>query len=162
MKYCRTVRPSRKFAVMGVSMISPEGFAIRPRMPASWRICWAEPRAPESAMMKIGLNEGCFFSLPPLWMISYAVFCLKKKDVDAPPGLGHGPTLPGPKAVGIGASPPNAPGGSAAVLGELRRGVRLGLGEARRRGRTANQCWYRLEPALPLGGERVPLSAEGV
>jgi hypothetical protein len=64
MKYCSTVRPSRKFAVMGVSMISPEGFAIRPRIPASWRICWAEPRAPESAMMKMGLKLGCFFSLP--------------------------------------------------------------------------------------------------
>ena len=33
------MRPSRKFAVIGVSMISPEGLAIRPRMPASWRIC---------------------------------------------------------------------------------------------------------------------------
>ena len=33
------VRPSRKFAVIGVSMISPEGLAIRPRMAASWRIC---------------------------------------------------------------------------------------------------------------------------
>jgi hypothetical protein len=49
---------------MGVSMISPEGLAIRPRMPASWRICWAEPRAPESAMMKIGLNEGARFFSP--------------------------------------------------------------------------------------------------
>jgi hypothetical protein len=27
------------------------GLAIRPRMPASWRICACEPRAPESAMM---------------------------------------------------------------------------------------------------------------
>ena len=33
MKYWRTDRPSRKFAVMGVSMISPEGFAISPRIP---------------------------------------------------------------------------------------------------------------------------------
>ena len=37
--------------VIGVSMISPDGLAIRPRMPASWRICCFEPRAPESAMM---------------------------------------------------------------------------------------------------------------
>ena len=58
MKYCSTVRPSRKFAVIGVSMISPEGFAISPRIPASCRICCAEPRAPESAIMKIGLKEG--------------------------------------------------------------------------------------------------------
>ena len=41
MKYCRTFRPSRKFAVIGVSMIEPSGLAIRPRMPASWRICAA-------------------------------------------------------------------------------------------------------------------------
>ena len=51
MKYWSTVSPSRKFAVIGVSMISPEGLAIRPRMAASCRICWVEPRAPESAMM---------------------------------------------------------------------------------------------------------------
>ena len=51
MKYWRTVRPSRKFDVIGVSMISPDGFAISPRMPASWRICCLLPRAPESAMM---------------------------------------------------------------------------------------------------------------
>ena len=57
MKYWRTFRPSRKFAVIGVSMIEPSGLAIRPRMPASWRICAAEPRAPESAIMKIELNE---------------------------------------------------------------------------------------------------------
>ena len=50
MKYSSTVRPSRKFAVIGVSMISPEGLAISPRMPESWRICCFEPRAPESAM----------------------------------------------------------------------------------------------------------------
>jgi len=49
MKYWRTERPSRKFVVIGVSMISPDGLAMRPRMPASWRICCAEPRAPESA-----------------------------------------------------------------------------------------------------------------
>jgi len=38
-------------AVIGVSMIEPSGLAIRPRMPASCRICAAEPRAPESAIM---------------------------------------------------------------------------------------------------------------
>ena len=35
MKYWSTDRPSRKLVVIGVSMISPEGLAIRPRMPAS-------------------------------------------------------------------------------------------------------------------------------
>ena len=64
MKYWSTVRPSRKFDVIGVSMISPDGFAIRPRMPASWRICCAEPRAPESAIMKMGLKLGTCRSSP--------------------------------------------------------------------------------------------------
>ena len=35
MKYSSTFRPSRKFALIGLSMIEPSGFAIRPRMPAS-------------------------------------------------------------------------------------------------------------------------------
>ena len=35
MKYWRTSRPSRKFALIGVSMIEPSGFAISPRIPAS-------------------------------------------------------------------------------------------------------------------------------
>jgi hypothetical protein len=35
LKYSSTDRPSLKFEMIGLSMISPEGFAIRPRMPAS-------------------------------------------------------------------------------------------------------------------------------
>ena len=46
-----------KFALIGRSMISPFGLAIRPRMPASWRICLNEPRAPELAIMKMGLSS---------------------------------------------------------------------------------------------------------
>jgi hypothetical protein len=49
--------------MMGFSMISPTwpviffwGLAISPRIPASCRICSLEPRAPESAIMKTGLN----------------------------------------------------------------------------------------------------------
>ncbi len=38
-------------------MISPFGLAIRPRMPASWRICLNDPRAPELAIMKMGFNS---------------------------------------------------------------------------------------------------------
>ena len=34
-------------------MISPDGFAINPRIPPNWRICCELPRAPESAIMKI-------------------------------------------------------------------------------------------------------------
>ena len=37
-------------------MVRPEVLAIRPRMPASWRICAMLPRAPESAIMKMGLR----------------------------------------------------------------------------------------------------------
>ncbi len=36
-------------------MVRPEVSAIRPRIPASWRIWAWEPRAPESAIMKMGL-----------------------------------------------------------------------------------------------------------
>ena len=36
-------------------MTSPEGLAINPRIPESCRICCFDPRAPESAMTKIGL-----------------------------------------------------------------------------------------------------------
>ncbi len=43
--------------MIGCSMTSPEGFDMGPRMPASWRTCSLEPRAPESAIMKIGLNS---------------------------------------------------------------------------------------------------------
>ena len=53
MKYSSTSRPSRKLDLMGSSMVRPVVFAIRPRIPASCLICWLEPRAPESAIMKI-------------------------------------------------------------------------------------------------------------
>jgi len=56
MKYSSTVSPSRKLEVMGVSMISPEGLAISPRIPANWRIWSLLPLAPESAIMKMGLK----------------------------------------------------------------------------------------------------------
>ena len=46
-----------KLALIGRSMISPFGLAIRPRIPASWRICLNDPRAPELAIMKIGLSS---------------------------------------------------------------------------------------------------------
>ena len=51
MKYSSTVRPSWKEALIGRSMISPFGLAISPRIPASWRICENDPRAPELAIM---------------------------------------------------------------------------------------------------------------
>ena len=51
LKYSRTVRPYLKFEMIGVSMISPEGLAIRPRMPASCFICAGEPRPPEWLIM---------------------------------------------------------------------------------------------------------------
>ena len=56
LKYSSTDSPSLKLEMIGVSMISPDGLAIRPRMPASCLICAAEPRAPESAIMKIELG----------------------------------------------------------------------------------------------------------
>ena len=49
MKYCWAVKPSLKLAVIGVSIIDPSGFAIKPLIPASCLICAGEPLAPESA-----------------------------------------------------------------------------------------------------------------
>ena len=43
MKYSRTVRPSRKLALMGISKVRPVGSATRPRMPANWLICDSLP-----------------------------------------------------------------------------------------------------------------------
>ena len=63
-KYCRTSSPSLKLAVIGVSIMEPSGLAINPRIPASCLICAAEPRAPESAIIKIELPEASFFSFP--------------------------------------------------------------------------------------------------
>ena len=63
MKYSTTVSPSRKLDRIGLSMISPIppvsffwGLAIRPRIPASWRIWSRFPRAPEFIIMYTGLN----------------------------------------------------------------------------------------------------------
>jgi hypothetical protein len=49
--YSVTVKPSRKLALMGRSMISPCGLAIRPRMPTNCRTCETFPLAPEWAIM---------------------------------------------------------------------------------------------------------------
>ena len=58
MKYSRTDKPSRKFEVIGFSIISPLlpvidffGFAIKPRIPANCLIWSWLPLAPESAII---------------------------------------------------------------------------------------------------------------
>ena len=53
MKYSSTSRPSRKLDLIGSSIVLPDVSAIKPRIPASCLICWLEPRAPESAIMKM-------------------------------------------------------------------------------------------------------------
>ena len=53
MKYSSTSRPSRKLDLIGSSIVRPVVSAIRPLIPASCLICWLEPRAPESAIMKM-------------------------------------------------------------------------------------------------------------
>ena len=63
MKYSRTVRPSRKFALIGRGMISPFGLATSPRMPAICRICIMLPRAPELTMIQTGLVRGKLASI---------------------------------------------------------------------------------------------------
>ena len=55
-KYSSTLNPSRKLARIGVSMISPEGLAIRPRIPATCLIWSLLPLAPESVIIKMGLK----------------------------------------------------------------------------------------------------------
>ena len=52
-----------KLALIGRSMISPFGLAMRPRIPASWRICLNDPRAPELAIMKMGFNSSRLSSI---------------------------------------------------------------------------------------------------
>src|SRR5436190_1307124 len=56
MKYSRTDRPSRKFDLIGRGMISPRGFATRPRIPAICWTCITLPRAPEPTIRSNGLN----------------------------------------------------------------------------------------------------------
>ena len=63
-KYCWAVRPSLKFAVIGVSIIDPSGFAINPLIPASCLIWAGEPLAPESANMKTELKESVVTRFP--------------------------------------------------------------------------------------------------
>ena len=67
LKYSKAVNPSLKLAVMGVSIISPDGFAIRPLIPANCFICAADPLAPELDIMKTEL-----VSILPLGMILVA------------------------------------------------------------------------------------------
>ena len=51
LKYSRAVKPSLKFDVIGLSIISPDGLAIKPRIPANCFICAADPLAPLSAII---------------------------------------------------------------------------------------------------------------
>ena len=53
MKYSNTSSPSRKFDLIGSSIVRPDVSAISPRIPASCLICLSDPRAPESAIMKM-------------------------------------------------------------------------------------------------------------
>ena len=46
-----TVNPSLKFEVIGFSIISPDGLAIKPLIPANCFNCASEPLAPESAII---------------------------------------------------------------------------------------------------------------
>ena len=57
MKYSRIFIPSRKLDLIGISMVLPLVANIEPRIAASCLICLVEPRAPESAMILIGLRS---------------------------------------------------------------------------------------------------------
>gem|GEM_PF-6436098 len=56
MKYSKTVSPSRKHALTGSSMVLPLGSVMSPRIPDSCLIWFMLPRAPEFAIIQIGLN----------------------------------------------------------------------------------------------------------
>ena len=62
MKYSKIVKPSLKLEIIGVSIISPEGFAIKPLIPANCFIWAGDPLAPESAI----INTEFDFTLPSL------------------------------------------------------------------------------------------------
>ena len=52
LKYSKTLSPSLKEDLIGVSIISPDGLAIKPLIPASCLICAADPLAPECAIIQ--------------------------------------------------------------------------------------------------------------
>ncbi len=56
MKYSNTSSPSLNEALIGSSMILPDGLAISPLIPANCLIWLLDPLAPESAIIFIGLN----------------------------------------------------------------------------------------------------------
>ena len=58
--------------MIGVSMISPDGLAISPRMPASCLICAAEPRAPECDIIQTELIGSPGFTSRMTFIISSA------------------------------------------------------------------------------------------
>ena len=84
MKYSNTSRPSRKFDLIGSSIVLPVVSAIKPRIPASCLICLSEPRAPESAIIKMllylsrplrravvsSLSAACHVSITSLYLSS--------------------------------------------------------------------------------------------
>ena len=55
LKYSNAVNPSLKLEVIGLSIISPEGLAIKPLIPANCFICAADPLAPLSAIINTEL-----------------------------------------------------------------------------------------------------------
>ena len=58
--------------MIGVSIISPDGFAIKPRIPANCLICAADPRAPECAIIQTELIGSPFLAVEIPFIISSA------------------------------------------------------------------------------------------
>ena len=56
MKYSRTDIPSLKLLLIGLSIMSPFGFATRPLIPANCLTCIMFPRAPDFTIISTGLN----------------------------------------------------------------------------------------------------------
>ena len=64
--------------MIGCSMISPDGLAISPRMPANWRICAGDPRAPECDIIHTELVGTPFSCLLISFIIALATSSVQR------------------------------------------------------------------------------------
>src|SRR4051794_10539111 len=65
LKHSSARRPARELDLVGVSMISPGGLALRPRRPPGWRRWATLPGAPEAGIVPMGFRYLGIFPLVP-------------------------------------------------------------------------------------------------
>ena len=81
LKYSSTVSPSRKLALIGVSMILPDGLAIKPHAGQLTNLLDAA-RAPEWAIKKIGLTYRLAMIVFQSVIISVVIFSRRAPGVE--------------------------------------------------------------------------------